>query len=353
MKPSYFLGILMLISIYWMGILYRPFLLNITIAILLVLATSEIYKLTLTYFNRPFWASLASTVILAALFFLPIVYFITTIVIQITHIDLNLLTGMVEQFNTWVKTDLPSSLQFLKPYLTDIADPQNISSIASGALDIVAKLGAKSAGFLKDIVMIVIFYFFILFYGTKLGNFFREIIPLNAGHTLSLYNGASGVMSVVFYSILVTAIFEGALFAIIAYAYGYDAILFGILYGFASLIPIVGGALMWLPISLYELSLGNIGSAVVIALYTIIVISIVADTFIKPVIIKFINVSFIKSKAPFNELIIFFAILAGLSSFGFWGMIIGPAITTFFISLLNLYRDIRHKEHAEPPVTVA
>jgi predicted PurR-regulated permease PerM len=37
-----------------------------------------------------------------------------------------------------------------------------------------------------------------------------------------------------------------------------------------------------------------------------------------------------------NEIVIFFAILAGLATFGFWGMILGPAITSFFLALLKL-----------------
>ena len=39
-----------------------------------------------------------------------------------------------------------------------------------------------------------------------------------------------------------------------------------------------------------------------------------------------------------NELLIFFSIVAGLSTFGFWGMIIGPAMVTFFISIMNLLK---------------
>ena len=44
----------------------------------------------------------------------------------------------------------------------------------------------------------------------------------------------------------------------------------------------------------------------------------------------------IKSNTKVNELLIFFSIIAGLSTFGFWGMILGPAITTLFISSLKL-----------------
>jgi predicted PurR-regulated permease PerM len=134
----------------------------------------------------------------------------------------------------------------------------------------------------------------------------------------------------------VTAIFEGALFGIAISFMGYDGLLFGIIYGFASLIPVVGGALMWIPFMIYELSKGNIESALFIALYSIIVISVIADTFIKPMIIKYINTKLVTIDTKLNEIVIFFAIIAGLSTFGFWGMILGPAITAFFLSLLKI-----------------
>lgn len=354
MKASYFLGMLILVSFYWMGILYQPFLLNIIIAILLVLATTHIYNYVFSYLKKPVWASIVSTLILGTLFFAPIIYFITTIVIQLTQLDMmGLITSSSEHLKVWVQQDMPQSLAFLKPYLNDFIDSDNIKTIAASALDIIRQVGAKSAGFLSDIIFIVIFYLFILLYAKPLSSFFKDIVPLHPSHTTSLYNEATGVMSVVFYSILTTAIFEGILFAVIAFLFGYDALLFGILYGFASLIPVIGGVLMWLPLSLYELSLGNTTAAVIIILYSVIMISIVADTFIKPIIIKYINLTFIKSAVPINEMIIFFAILAGLSTFGFWGMIIGPAITTFFLSLLNLYRNMRNEEHKEKPVKIA
>ena len=44
-----------------------------------------------------------------------------------------------------------------------------------------------------------------------------------------------------------------------------------------------------------------------------------------------------------NELLIFFSIIAGLSSYGFWGMIIGPAVITLMISILDLYPKLASK----------
>ena len=66
-------------------------------------------------------------------------------------------------------------------------------------------------------------------------------------------------------------------------------------------------------------------------------ISTLADNFIKPLIIKFINQKLVKTKAKMNELVLFFAGVAGLSSFGFWGVILGPAIVTLTTATLRLY----------------
>ncbi|MFY9094528.1 AI-2E family transporter, partial [Aliarcobacter butzleri] len=153
-----------------------------------------------------------------------------------------------------------------------------------------------------------------------------------------LFHESSSVMTVVLYSTLVTAIFEGFLFGFFLTFFGYDGLLFGVLYGFASLIPVVGGVIMWLPIAIYEASINSFSNALIIAIYSIVVISIIADTFIKPMIINYINKKIIKTPTNVNALLIFFSIVAGLSTFGFWGMIIGPAMVSLFISIMNLLK---------------
>jgi len=98
---------------------------------------------------------------------------------------------------------------------------------------------------------------------------------------------------------------------------------------------------------IYEFSIGETTNAIFIAVYSIVVISIIADTFIKPMIIKWINQCLLEDDdAKMNELVIFFAILAGLATFGFWGMILGPAITAFFLTILKLFeaRSLECKE---------
>lgn len=127
--------------------------------------------------------------------------------------------------------------------------------------------------------------------------------------------------------------------------YGFNGLLFGVIYGFASLIPIVGGAVVWVPVSLYAWTNIDGQTALVIAIYSVIVISIIADTFVKPLIIKVIKENLLKSTIEINEIVIFFSILAGISTYGFWGMILGPAITSFLIAITKVYIDYNQAEN--------
>ena len=119
--------------------------------------------------------------------------------------------------------------------------------------------------------------------------------------------------------------------------FGFDGLLLGIIYGFASLIPIVGGAIVWIPVSLFAWSSINANAGIFVAVYSVVIISVIADTFVKPIIIKYIKDNVLKSSVKINELLIFFSILAGMSSYGFWGMILGPAITSFLIAISRIY----------------
>ncbi len=343
MKPQYFVAILFAISIYGMYFLYAPFLLSIAIAALLAISTSSLQNFLEKILKNQLLASFVSSFLLAVLFFAPLGYFLGSLTIKLHSIKPETFMEM-EIYVKNLMANPPEYLLFLKPYISDILNDININSLTAKALSLAATVGAFSAGFLKNAFLVIIFYFFAQYNGTHIVSFIKRVIQMSADETTLLANELSSVMSVVFYSIIITAMFEGALFGVVISAMGYDGILFGIMYGFASLIPVVGGVIMWLPFMLYELSLGNTFSAVFIALYSVVVISIIADTFIKPLIIKEINNKLLNEEdTKVNELIIFFAIIAGLSTFGFWGMILGPAITAFFLTILKLF-EARTKE---------
>ncbi len=344
MRTQYFIAILFGVALYWMYLLYAPFLMVITIAALLSISTSNIQDYFEKKFHSKMAAALLSSLLLAILFFAPLSYFLTNLTIKLNHLNPDTLKN-VEMYVKHFIEHPPEYLRFVKPYFADSLKDININAFTAHSLDIAGKIGAFSAGFVKNAFLVIVFYFFANYNSASMVDFLKRIVQMSVEDAQLLIRELSSVMSVVFYSIIATAMFEGALFGIAISFMGYNGLLFGIMYGFTSLIPVIGGVLMWLPFMIYEFSIGHNSNAIFIALYSVVVISIVADTFVKPLIIREINQKIHKNGVTkMNELVIFFAIIAGLTTFGFWGMILGPAITAFFLTILKLF-EARSREY--------
>jgi len=328
-----FLTFLTLIVGYFIYLTYKPYLLDIAIASLMAIAFGKVDYLISKKIKNRYLSSGIITFIFAFLMFGPIFYFLFTAGKFISQIDINEIIKVINDAQKLLNY-LPQNIAIkVKEFMT----PDNISEIYNAIAPLIGSITTKSAIFLKDAFLIVVFFFFAILYGRDILMFLKSIIPLKNNQIEKLFFGTSEVMSVVFYSTIIVSLLEGALFGIIVSIYGLDFFFFSVMYAFASLIPIVGGVLMWGPISLYLYSIGEINGAIVVAIYSIVVISIIADTFIKPIIIDRVK-KFFGAETELNSLLIFFAIVAGLSSFGLWGIIIGPAVTALFVSLLTFYK---------------
>jgi len=256
-----FFGAVFLIVLYWMLKLYEPFLLTFTIAALLSIATYSINLKLLHITKNRVFAALLSTLLLSVLFFAPIVYIITSIGTTVNNFDQTIIEKTIGYISS-LDFKLPDALAFLNPKIDEFLQSFDIANLTKNMLSYAAFIGKNSANFLKDMFLITIFFFFSNLYGKELVHYAKNLTPLDNKKIDLVFSEVANVMSVLFYSIIVTAIFEGALFAIIGITFGYDGLLLGILYGFASLIPVIGGALMWIPICTYELARGNVLEAV-------------------------------------------------------------------------------------------
>lgn len=342
MKPQHLLITIAIITLFFLFQLFEPFLKTMFVAFLLAVATNSLNSYFQKKLNSSFLSSSIMTIFLTLIFFIPVLYCIFSFASLINKIDQEALINIFEALKIWV-INLPDDVIIIKDELIKALEKVDIPAFIQSLLSFGAYLGKNSAQFIINMFMILIFYFFFNFYAESTAKYIKEAIPLKKDDTNELFNKSSNVMSIVLYAILVTAILEGLLFGVFVSFFNYDGILLGVLYGFASLIPVIGGLIMWLPVAIYELFTGSSTNALIIAVYSILVISIVADTFVKPMIIKYINKKIIKAQTKINEILIFFSIIAGLSTFGFWGMIIGPATITFFISIIELLQKYSKK----------
>ncbi|EDP5118850.1 TPA: AI-2E family transporter [Campylobacter jejuni] len=340
---KFFLISFILVILFLLLYLFKGFLLVIIIASLMAVATSNINAkfLNLTKGHK-FLASILTTACMVLLFFAPFVYAMIELAKALKNFDINLVTQTLDYVKNYQFT-LPESFNFLEPKIKEFLASIDLNSISKQILSYASSFTKSGAKFLIDMVLICVFYFFANLYGTELVIYLKSIIPIDKKELDDVLSEVGNVMAVVLYSMVIVAIFQGALFGLITIFYGYDGILMGVIFAVSSLIPAIGGALIYVPVSLYEFASNNLNSALVIFIYSVIVISFIADTLIKPLIIKWINKKLVKTPTKINELLIFLAMMAGISTFGFWGIILGPAILTFFVSTLRMYVILKDK----------
>lgn len=338
-----FLISFILVILFLLLYLFKGFLLVIIIASLMAVATSNINAkfLNLTKGHK-FLASILTTACMVLLFFAPFVYAMIELAKALKNFDINLVTQTLDYVKNYQFT-LPESFNFLEPKIKEFLASIDLNSISKQILSYASSFTKSGAKFLVDMVLICVFYFFANLYGTELVIYLKSIIPIDKKELDDVLSEVGNVMAVVLYSMVIVAIFQGTLFGLITMFYNYDGILMGVIFSVSSLIPAIGGALIYVPVSLYEFATNNLNSALVIFIYSVIVISFIADTLIKPLIIKWINKKLVKTPTKINELLIFLAMIAGISTFGFWGIILGPAILTFFVSTLRMYVILKDK----------
>ncbi|HLC16052.1 MAG TPA: AI-2E family transporter, partial [Thermodesulfovibrionia bacterium] len=97
---------------------------------------------------------------------------------------------------------------------------------------------------------------------------------------------------------------------------------------FASLIPIIGTALIWVPASIYLILSGQWGSGIFMILWSAIVVGMI-DNIVRPL--------FMKGSANMSTLFIFISILGGINYFGLIGVLYGPLIFGITLVLLYIY----------------
>ena len=330
---------LMVTALFVLGLMgaysvYQPFLLSLTVAILLSMATFNLTKHLVDFTGSAKISAGISTLLLTLLLFAPIIYLATVGVSYISQIDQQGVKETLAAFRALVE-----EIPFLKELTHEYMSDARITEYIKESTSYLTVAGSTGLGFMKNMLFVVFFYFFINYYGNRFFDTILELLPVSPQKGERMMKEVSATMEIVFYSIIVTAIFEGFLFGIMMRFFGFNGVFFGVIYGFASLIPVIGGVIVWAPVSLYVWTKIDSQTALLIASYSVVVISVIADTFVKPMIIEIIKRDFLKSTLQINSILIFFSILAGMSTYGFWGMILGPAITSFLIAITKVYLD--------------
>jgi predicted PurR-regulated permease PerM len=105
-----------------------------------------------------------------------------------------------------------------------------------------------------------------------------------------------------------------------------NAILFALVSFIASFIPVVGTAPVTLSLTIWAFSTGTATEGIIFVV-TIAAVALV-DNLLRPLVMK--------GGAEMHPLIAFIAAFGGLSTFGFYGLFVGPVVAGLFFAILPI-----------------
>lgn len=213
----------------------------------------------------------------------------------------------------------------------------NYTSTIAGSLPTV--LGATFSSLTSIVIMYFILYF-MLVANKKLEDWAYDFIPLKQKNVEVLGTEFKSLVVSNAIGIPLVAVLQGII-GLIAYLFlGVSDVWFWFLFTcIASMIPFVGAALAYVPLSLILFSQGHNVQGIILLIYGFGIIGTVDNVF------RFVLQ---KKMGDVHPLITVFGVIIGINLFGFIGLIFGPILISMFILLVKIYTN----EFVQPSVPV-
>jgi predicted PurR-regulated permease PerM len=192
--------------------------------------------------------------------------------------------------------------------------------------------------FTANFVIALITLFFLLRDGKEFVRRVQLLLPMDRDHQQRLFKNIVDAVLAVVHGSIVVGMVQGLLAGLAYYFLGVPfAVLWGVVTGFAGLLPVGGSTLVTIPATIYLFLQGEIVRSLVLLGWSLGIVGTV-DNVLKPLIIG--------NRLGLPVLLLFFGILGGLALFGALGIVLGPVIFALLRALLDLYSQ--EYRQAEP-----
>jgi predicted PurR-regulated permease PerM len=343
----------LLVLLYQIGIIFRPFLLPVLWAMILAQVAFPLHvRLTAFLRGRETASAALLTVGIMALVVTPVAFLIFLLVQEAG--------AAYDGINAWVQSGgvkrLPEELSRL-PFGGLIQELtgrfvitqgdleafllQSAKALSMFGIDQVASLAKNVFLLVANFLVMILTLFFFFKDGSRLYQGLYRIIPLEETHKQKIFGRLDQTIAAVVKGVVITAIVQGLL-AGAAYAVlgvPFPVFLMALTILLAPL-PFGGTALVWGPVVLYLVWVGPLWKAIAMLIWGAGVVTTV-DNVLRPLLIG--------QGAKLPVLFLFFSILGGLAAYGLIGIFLGPILLAILLTAIQIYREEYLTERPPPP----
>jgi predicted PurR-regulated permease PerM len=335
-----FFGVITLLVLYYAYEIIKPYLVDIFLALVIFFVARPLNQaLTVLLFGRRTLASLLTCLILALVIIIPLVTLVGIIASQALELSGQISKGLQSgTLGQW----LDAKVTLIKAYLLHLNVPlpaeeikvQNlVQTVLSNASTFIygKSIGILTGftGFILDLILVLFVAFFLFLQGDDFIAEIKKLSPLSAEDNEMIVGEMEATIKATLWSTVVVAFIQGFLGGVGFFLFGVpQAAFWGTIMVPASVIPVVGAAIIWLPAVGYLFLQGAMAKALGLLVFCTLIIGSV-DNLLKPMLMR--------GSRSTPTVFVLLAILGGISYFGMIGFILGPFILSLLLSLLTIY----------------
>ena len=314
----------------------QSFLLTLLLAAVFTGVAYPLYRRLLRAFGgRQALASIATILLLLGLVLAPLIGLLGAVASEALRMT-DTLGPRVQQFLA-EPGELENRLRALPgfahidPYRAQIL--ARVGELAGGTSAFLFKAASATtlatAVFIFQFIVMLYTMFFFLIGGPDLLRNVLAYLPLTDADKERMLERFLSVTRATLKGTVLIGAAQGSLGGLAFWAVGIDgAIFWGAVMTVLSIIPGIGGALVWVPAAIVLAVTGHLWQGVGLALFCALIVGSV-DNVLRPILVG--------RDTEMHELLIFFSTLGGLLLFGAMGFIVGPILAALFVTTWEMF----------------
>lgn len=222
----------------------------------------------------------------------------------------------------------------------DILSKENMDKVKNSA----GKFSTSALSGTFNTLTVVMSMYFILYFMLDRPRLFEKILsssaPLKRANISLIGDKLRKLIMANAIGIPVVALGQGIVALIGYFIFGAPSpVLLFALTAAASMVPVVGAAIVYIPVCIFMIAEGNTGQGLGLAAYCLIVVGLTDN------LLRFTLLKKLENIHPLNTV---FGIIMGMNLFGFMGLIFGPILISFTLLLIQVYRNEFSDEDTPP-----
>ncbi len=272
------------------------------------------------------WVAATTLILTCVIVFIVPVWLLVELLIPQFSYAFEHSSELMEQANQFVTL----VRQYLPKNMGDGQLQQGLQELAAMIPRFVTATFNATTSIMINILTAFFIFYFMLLSGRDMERKIMRLLPLKDANKDSLWAETRNMVISNAVGIPLLMLCQCIIAAIGYWIFGVDqALIWGILTGVASIVPMVGTMIVWIPICIVVIASGNVGPGIGLALYCAVVVSNIDN------VLRF---TLLKKIGDVHPLITVFGVIVGLQLFGIMGLIFGPLLLAYFILLIKIYR---------------